>query len=388
MLSAVRSLYIVILTVAAAVAVAAQGAPAVQAPAPAPALEPQTVRAIAPSSRPLPDERDTAKLSTFSFIVYGDTRGGPTDGVSLHPVHTRIMDRILATVEARRGTDRAIAFVLQTGDAVLRGSNGRMWNVSYSPIIERLTQGAGVPYFLTAGNHDVIAARDPGEVPGRQNTQQAMVNLLPPVGSPRRLGDTLTFAFGYGHVFVLAIDSNVPDDAAQLAWATAQLEGLDRTRFTHVFAFMHYPPYSSGPHGGPTLIEPQTATVRATWMPLFRTHHVRMVLAGHEHFYEHWVERYEDGGRPYRMDTIITGGGGAPVYSYRGEPDLTEYQAQGAAQRVRVEHLVKPAPTIAENQNHFVIIDVDGDRLQAEVVGVGDTPYAPFDGERTKALND
>ena len=106
-------------------------------------------------------------------------------------------------------------------------------------------------------------------------------------------------------------------------------------------------------------------------MPLFRRHHVRLVLAGHEHLLEHWVERYTDAGRDYRMDTIVTAGGGAPIYTYRGEPDLNAYLAAGASQNVRVEHLVTPGRTIAENPNHFVVVQVDGERLSVEAVAVG-----------------
>ena len=69
---------------------------------------------------------------------------------------------MLATIKARQQTDYPVRFVLQTGDAVLRGATGRMWNVSYTPIIERLTKGADIPYFLTAGNHDIAVA-----APGR-----------------------------------------------------------------------------------------------------------------------------------------------------------------------------------------------------------------------------
>ena len=31
-------------------------------------------------------------------------------------------------------------------------------------------------------------------------------------------------------------------------------------------------------------------------MPVFRKHHVRMTLTGHDHLMDHWVERYEEDG--------------------------------------------------------------------------------------------
>ena len=106
-------------------------------------------------------------------------------------------------------------------------------------------------------------------------------------------------------------------------------------------------------------------------MPLFRKHHVRMLIAGHDHLFDHWVEWYSAGGATYRMDSLVTGGGGAPIYTYAGEPDLRAYIAAGARENVRVEHLMKPGSTQEENPHHFVVVQVDGDRLSLEVVGVG-----------------
>lgn len=52
---------------------------------------------------------------------------------------------------------------------------------------------------------------------------------------------------------------------------------------------------------------------------------MELLLTGHEHLYEHWVERYRDStGAARRIDQIVTGGG-TPLYSYQGEPDLRSY---------------------------------------------------------------
>jgi hypothetical protein len=352
------------------------------------------VHPIAPPKHPL-SESDSARVTKFAFIVYGDTRNGNDpntglafDATSIHPAHRAVMDTMLATIKARRRSAFPVRFVLQTGDAVLSAAAARQLNVAYAPVIERLTKGADIPYFLTIGNHDA-APTAPGDAIrqlGLHNTLTAISKLIPPEGSPRRLNGYGTYAFGYGNVFVIAYDSTIAADPLQLAWVTDQLEHLDRRRFPNVFAMAHYPPYSSGPHG--VVVEPQTLAIRTTYMPLFRKHHVRLILAGHEHFFEHWVERYDDGGRAYRMDMLLTGGGGAPKYTYRAEPDLTAYLASGAAQHVRLEHSVKPATTVEDNPNHFVIVEVDGDRLSAEVVAAGNAPFTPFAGQAKVSLND
>src|SRR5206468_1458709 len=171
-------------------------------------------------------------------------------------------------------------------------------------------------------------------------------NIWPPESSPRRLAGYPTFAFGFGSVFFIVFDSNIPRDAAQLAWVADQLNGLDRTRFRTVIAVCHHPPITSGQHGGAVLVEAQSAGIRDLYLPLFRKHHVRMTITGHDHLLDHWVEHYEDAGKPYRLDHVVSGGGGAPTYVYRGEPDLEPYMKVGAAERVSVQHLIKPGPAI------------------------------------------
>ena len=102
---------------------------------------------------------------------------------------------------------------------------------------------------------------------------------------------------------------------------TRELDEQVRHPFPIVVAFFHHPQITSGPHGGAT-VERESAAVRRLYLPLFRKYHVRMTITGHDHLYDHYVERYDDGQGSYRMDHIVSGGGGAPIYSYRGEPDL------------------------------------------------------------------
>ena len=349
------------------------------------------VRPIEPPARPLPPEAGTARVKKFSFIAYGDTRSqGPSrsgepapDGLVLQGPHGALVDAMVAATKRLASTPFPVRFVISSGDAVLYGPNGTMWNVSYTPIIERLTRQAGLPYFFAPGNHDTTTrpVGDPEREHGLRNTLSAMSKLMPPDGSPRRLAGYPTFSFGYGNAFFILLDSDIATDQTQREWVTHQLEGLDRRRYHHVFAVFHHPPFNSGQHGG-DVVEPPSAEIRAAYLPLFRKHHVRMTICGHDHLLDHFVERYDDGGRTYRMDHLVSGGGGAPTYVYRGEPDLQPYLAANAAQKVRVDHLIKPGPAVEDNPHHFVIVRVDGDRLSLEVAGAGATPYLPYGRQR------
>ena len=119
--------------------------------------------------------------------------------------------------------------------------------------------------------------------------------------------------------------------------------------------------------------------MRARYMPLFRTHHVKALFTGHDHLYEHWAEHYTDGTGRHRMDLITTAGGGAPIYTYQGEPDLTDYLRSNAAAKVQVEHLVKPGLQRGDNPYHFVLVRVDGDRMNVDGIGVDwGTSFQPY----------
>jgi hypothetical protein len=347
----------------------------VRAQAPAPS---DSIVASLPARTPLPPESATAGITRFSFIAYGDTRGRH-DGVEVQAEHMLVIESMLAAIKKAASGPDAIKFVLQSGDAVQNGSIARQLSVSYIPLINRLTQDGGVPYFLSVGNHDVgSGANDPRRADGLRNYFAANSRLIPPEGSPRRLNGYPTYAFGYGNTFFVAFDSDMPDDTTQFAWVKSQLEGLNRRRYVNVAVFFHHPPFSSGPHGGAKL-ESQAAAIRGKWMPLFRAHHVRLLLTGHEHLFEHWVERYTDESGPHRIDEIVSGGGGAPLYAYAGEPDLREYLKAGASEKVSLEHLARPSSDPGGNPFHYVVVHVDGERISVDVIAVdwgkGFAPY-------------
>ncbi|HVQ37304.1 MAG TPA: metallophosphoesterase [Pyrinomonadaceae bacterium] len=333
----------------------------------------ETVRAVTPPRNPLPPEEKSSKVTRFSFIVYGDTRGR-RDGKEIQYEHSLVVDSMLATIKRLENTPQPVRFILQSGDAVVNGGDARQWNASFVNVINRLTGEGGVPYFLAPGNHDVSGASaldSPDRQAGLRNYLSAVSQLIPPDGAARRLSGYPAYAFGYGNTFVIALDSNIAGDDVQFEWASAQLEKLDRQRYKNVVAFFHHPPFSAGPHGG-AKIERPTALIRTRYMPLFRAHRVKAIFTGHDHLFDHWVERYLDvaSGRTLRMDLIVTGGGGAPLYGNYGEPLLTEYLKLNEGAKVQLEHLARPGLSRGDNPYHYLLVRVDGERMTMEVVGV------------------
>lgn len=340
----------------------------------------EPVRAIKAPRNPLPSEAASAGVSKFSFIVYGDTRGR-RDGFEQQYEHSMVINAMIASIKKLENTAYPVRFVLQTGDGVANGAIGRQWNVSYIDLINKLTQDGGVPYYLAPGNHDVSSA-DTHDAerrqPGLKNYYAANAELLPKDGSPRRLSGYPVFSFAYGNSFVIALDTNIIGDEKQYAWVKGQLEGLDRNRYKNVFVYSHHPAFSSGPHGGQR-IEPPSQILRDRYMPLFRQHHVKVFFAGHDHLFEHWAEHYEDATGKHRLDHVLTGGGGAPLYAYAGDPDTRTYIRQYAAEKVTLDRLAKPPYEPGGGAYHFVLVQVDGERLSLEVIGVDwGRDFAPY----------
>src|SRR5689334_22064709 len=141
-----------------------------------------TVNAIAAPRNPLPAEAASANVTRFSFIAYGDTRGRQ-DGVALQYEHGLVVDAMANTIKQMANGPDPVRFVLQSGDAVLNGQDPKQWNVSFVGLINRITQEAGVPYYLAPGNHDVTGAEnlsDPRRQAGLANYLKAVSALIPP----------------------------------------------------------------------------------------------------------------------------------------------------------------------------------------------------------------
>jgi hypothetical protein len=244
------------------------------------AQDTERVTPITPPASALPNENESRGVMKYSFIAYGDTRGR-RDGVTLQYDHSMLVDSMLAQIKNLQATDYPVRFILQSGDAVQRGVDARQWNISFVPLINRLTTEGGVPYFLAPGNHDVTSSPT-ADAPERQaplrNYLDAVSRLIPPDGSPRRLAGYPTYSFGYGNTFVIAFDADIAGDEKQFQWVEGQLEGLDRKRYVNVIVFCHQAPFSSGPHGGPT-VEPPTIILRERYMPLFHANHVRALFS-------------------------------------------------------------------------------------------------------------
>lgn len=237
----------------------------------------------------------------FRFLVYGDNRSN----VEAHSAVVRAMEKAQGD------------FLVNTGDLVAAGNNADDWR-SFFAIEGTLLRDRCV--FASVGNHELTRGDSAGEVAflryfAREDDGPSKGRLY---GS---------FRWSNTRFFILnAMDTWTGDEHA---WLRAELDrAAGEPGLMHRIAVLHWSPFSSGLHGD------NLALSRAGVLETMRSHHVDLILAGHDHAYE----RGEGEGLKY----VISGGGGAPLYPK-------------ARREAASRHF--------ESVHHFVEVLVDGDRV-------------------------
>jgi predicted phosphodiesterase len=235
--------------------------------------------------------------SPASFVLYGDDR---TD----HAAHEAVV---------RAMQVEAPDFLVHTGDFVQQGGVPEYWQQFFE--VERGLL-ADHCVFACVGNHELF------EDPAAAHYEQY---FGPSSGQDAKLYGT--FRWGNARFFLLnAFESWTGDERS---WLEGALKAADtEAGLGWRVAVIHQGPWSAGPHGD------NKALLAAHVDDLLLAHHVDLVLAGHDHIYE----RGEAKGLKY----VISGGGGAPLY--------TELSPQPSTRKV-------------ESAYHYVVFQLAAERV-------------------------
>ncbi len=243
----------------------------------------------------------------FNFAVFGDTRAHPE-------VHAAI---------ARRIADAQPGLVVHTGDLVDDGNIAWEWD-AFLKLEAPLMRTA--PLYPTLGNHESASPL------------YFQIFHLP--------GNEQWYAFDYGDArfIVLRVNTYLATFTAagseQHTWLESQLASA---RGKWIFVTFHIPLHSSFAE------DPSEVMRRNDLAPLFEKYGVTAVFSGHIHSYE----RVLANGVTY----IVTGGGGAPLYSL----EVREPGQQAAA-------LVY----------HYLLFEVDGDTLTGRAIDANGKEFDSF----------
>lgn len=220
-------------------------------------------------------------------------------------------------------------FVIMLGDNMYGPERpqdyARKFEVPYKPLLD-----AKVPFYASLGNHD-----DPSQrlyAPFNMNGDRYYTFNKSAAQTP--------------DVQFFALDSTYMS-RDQLTWLERQLAG---STAGWKIAFFHHPLYSSGGRHGSEL------DLREALEPLFVTHGVHVVFAGHEHLYERV--------KPQKGVAYFTAGASAKLRA--GNLRKTDMTAAGYDQD-RSFMLVE----VARGTMHFQAITRAGRRVDAGTISVG-----------------
>ena len=226
-----------------------------------------------------PPDPASSVPSSFSFLVYGDSR---TDDAA----HAALVARLVGMPSD---------FLIGTGDLVEDGASAGDWRTFFS-IEGTLLRDRCL--YACVGNHELaersganfLAYFAPGDLgcggPGRACES---VNEL---YGTFRWANTRFFLLNGMDAFATGMERE---------WLGSELARADaEPGLVFRVVVVHHGPFSSGPHG-------DNPRLHAAGIPaMLRAHHVDLVLSGHDHLYE----RGTDDGLKY----LVSGGGGAPLY--------------------------------------------------------------------------
>jgi DNA repair exonuclease SbcCD nuclease subunit len=229
-------------------------------------------------------------------------------------------------------------FVLMAGDNIYEGrATPDDYRIKFEEPYRTLLD-TGVKFFAVLGNHD-----DPDQrfYPPFNMNGKRYYTFRPPANLLARLTDD---------VQVFALDST-NFDADQRAWAERE---LSKSKARWKIVLMHHPLYSPGRY------QTQSWRARRRVEPLFVQGGVDVVFSGHEHLYARMTLQHG-------VQYVISGAAGS---LRKGDAQARTYVARSF-----------------DDDFHFVLAEVDGDKLYLQAISRGGRTIDAAVLEETPALS-
>lgn len=227
------------------------------------------------------------------------------------------------------------------------------------------------PLWSTRGNHDALYA-------GIDNDYYDLFTL-PTAGEAGGLpsGTEAWYSFDWGPVHFVCLDSEGSSRtlaSPMLQWLRADLAATSQQ---WVIGFWHHPPYTKGSHDSDLITDSggRMRDMRENVVPILDSLGVDLVLTGHSHSYERSMllrQHYGTSGTLTSAMKADSGDGraaGDGVYTKRPGAQVARegavYAVNGSAAQISGGALNHPVMISSLNVFGSMVIDVDGDRLDA-----------------------
>jgi tetratricopeptide (TPR) repeat protein len=276
----------------------------------------------------------------------------------------RVRDAYLAFTGAR-GTD---VWLMLGDNAYNSGTDTEYQRAVFDMYPETLRS---VPLWPTFGNHDGFSANS-----STQSGPYYDIFTLPTDGNAGGVpsGTEAYYAFDYANIHFICLDSyesSRAQDGAMVTWLTRDL-AVDHADWT--VAIWHHPPYSKGSHDSDREIE--LVEMRQNVLPVLEARGVDLVLSGHSHSYERsylldgyygftWdfnatYKKAPGDGRPEGNGSYVKAGSGPQAHAG------AVYTVAGSSGQTSGGRLDHPAMVLSLNVLGSLVLDVNGDRLDAK----------------------
>jgi phosphodiesterase/alkaline phosphatase D-like protein len=184
------------------------------------------------------------------------------------------------------------------------------------------------------------------------------------------------YSFNYGNIHFIVLDSMTSDRSPSGQMLTWLKSDLAATTKTWIIASWHHPPYSKGSHNSDT--ETQLIEMRKNALPILEDAGVDLVLAGHSHSYERSYlldGHYGSSSTLSPVNKLNSGSGradGSGAY-LKKTASITPhegavYAVAGNAGSLSGGTLNHPAMYISLNQLGSMVLDINGNRLDAKMI--------------------
>ena len=184
------------------------------------------------------------------------------------------------------------------------------------------------------------------------------------------------YSFDYANIHFICLDSMTSDRSSTGPMATWLRADLASSTRQWTIAFWHHPPYSKGSHDSDT--DPILAAMRQTFLPILEEAGVDLVLAGHSHSYErsYLIDGHYGTSSTFTNAMKKDGGSGRPDASgpYNkatlgpGSREGAVYAVAGSSGQISGGLLNHPAMFISLNNLGSMVLDVNGDTLDAKFI--------------------
>jgi len=180
------------------------------------------------------------------------------------------------------------------------------------------------------------------------------------------------YSVDYANIHFIFLDSNEAayhEDDEMLHWLK---QDLQQTQQKWLIVFMHHPAYSRGSHNSndPRDSGNRMFNMRKRVVPVLENAGVDLVVAGHSHSYErsYLIDCHYGLTSDFKPSSILQSGNNFVKLAQRSSHSGVVYLVLGSSADVVNGRLDHPAMAVSKAEAGSMLIDVDGDKLQARFI--------------------